>query len=209
MGEVRSICWNELRGWYRKRIPEQENVCTDRTSTHASHACSTCHKRSNGQSSASQSSSCKRSPLESQGYKLKDNILFQDNKSSILLETNGKDSSGKRTKHINIWFFFITDRVNQGELSVVWCPTGDMIGDFATKPLQGALFRKFRDQIMGVIPMTDPGPGKPKSPAPNRPKACKSKKWLVSLVSPQAIPQECVGINILSRIPNPESRITS
>jgi hypothetical protein len=35
-----------------------------------------------------------------------------------------------------------------------------MIGDFATKPLQGALFRKFRDQIMGVTPVRDPGPGK-------------------------------------------------
>jgi hypothetical protein len=22
-------------------------------------------------------------------------------------------------------------------VSVVWCPTGDMIGDYATKPLQG------------------------------------------------------------------------
>jgi hypothetical protein len=31
-----------------------------------------------------------------------------------------------------------------------------------TETLQGALFRKFRDQIMGVIPAQDPGPGKPK-----------------------------------------------
>ncbi len=29
-----------------------------------------------------------------------------------------------------------------------------------TKPLQGALFRKFRDQIMGVVPAQDPGLGK-------------------------------------------------
>jgi hypothetical protein len=35
-----------------------------------------------------------------------------------------------------------------------------MIGDFGTKPVQGALFKKFRDQIMGVIPAQDPGPGK-------------------------------------------------
>ena len=28
-----------------------------------------------------------------------------------------------------------------------------MVGDFATKPLQGALFRKFRDQILGVVEM--------------------------------------------------------
>jgi hypothetical protein len=65
-------------------------------------------------------------------------------------------------KHINIRYFFITDRVNKGDVSLVWCPTGDMIGDFMTKPLQGALFRKFRDQIMGVIPVRDPGSGKAK-----------------------------------------------
>jgi hypothetical protein len=35
-----------------------------------------------------------------------------------------------------------------------------MIRDFMTEPLQGALFRKFRDQIMGVVPAQDPGPGK-------------------------------------------------
>ena len=100
--------------------------------------------------------------LLEQGYSVKANILYQDNKSSILLEKNGKASSSKRTKHINIRFFFITDRVSTGELSVLWCSTLDMIADFATKPLQGALFRKFRDQIMGVIPIADPGPGKVK-----------------------------------------------
>ena len=45
-------------------------------------------------------------------------------------------------------------------LSSKWCPTGDMIGDFMTKALQGALFKKFRDQIMGVIPAQLPGLGK-------------------------------------------------
>ena len=98
--------------------------------------------------------------LEAQGYEVVDNILFQDNKSAILLEKNGKASSSKRTKHINIRYFFITDRVDKGDVSLVWCPTGDMIGDFMTKPLQGALFRKFRDQIMGVIQAQDPGQGK-------------------------------------------------
>ena len=98
--------------------------------------------------------------LEAQGYCVDDNILYQDNKSSILLETNGKASSGKRTKHINIRYFFITDRVKKGDVSVVWCPTGDMIADYATKPLQGSLFKKFRDQIMGVISTIGPGPGK-------------------------------------------------
>ena len=35
-----------------------------------------------------------------------------------------------------------------------------MIWDFMTKPLQGALLRKFKDQIMDVIPDQDVGLGK-------------------------------------------------
>ena len=81
-------------------------------------------------------------------------------------EKNGKASSSKRTKHINIRYFFITDRISAGEVTLKWCPTGDMIGDYATKALQGALFKKFRDQIMGVVPAQDPGPGKTKKPMP-------------------------------------------
>ena len=88
--------------------------------------------------------------LESQGYGVFENILYQDNQSAILLEKNGKASSSKRAKHINIRYFFVTDRINQKEMSVEWCPTGQMIGDFMTKPLQGSLFKKFRDQVMGV-----------------------------------------------------------
>jgi hypothetical protein len=127
---------------------------------------------------------------------VKDNILFQDNKSSILLEKNGKASSSKRTKHINIQYFFITDRVSKAEVSAVWCPTGDMIGDYAAKPIQGALFRKFRDQIMGVTPARDPGPGKTDSGVgkteTNKSKPNKGK--VIRLVPPgkEAAPQDCV-----------------
>jgi hypothetical protein len=88
--------------------------------------------------------------LEAQGYNVAENILFQDNQSASLLEKNGKASSGKRTKHINIRYFFVTDRIRKKELTVEWCPTEDIIGDFMTKPLQGHLFQKFRDLLMGV-----------------------------------------------------------
>jgi hypothetical protein len=97
--------------------------------------------------------------MEAQGYQVQDNVLLQDNKSAILLDKNGKALSSKHMKHVNIGYFFITDHIDKGDVSLVWCPTGDMIGDFMTKPLQGALFWKFRDQIMGVVPAQDPGPG--------------------------------------------------
>jgi hypothetical protein len=87
--------------------------------------------------------------LESQGYKIDNNILYQDNKSSILLETNGRGSSGKRTRHINVRYFFIADRVKSGEVKIEYCPTGIMIADYFTKALQGATFWRLRDMIMG------------------------------------------------------------
>ena len=87
--------------------------------------------------------------LEAQGYKIDDNILYQDNKSSILLETNGRGSSGKRTRHIDVRYFFIADRVKSGEIRIEHCPTGIMIADYFTKALQGALFLKLRNMIMG------------------------------------------------------------
>jgi hypothetical protein len=93
-----------------------------------------------------------RNFLIAQGYVVIDNILHQDNRSAILLQKNGKMSSGKRTKHIAIRYFFVTDRIKAGEISPKWCPTGEMIADFLTKPLQGAMFRKFRDLLMGVVP---------------------------------------------------------
>ena len=78
------------------------------------------------------------------------NILYQDNTSSIRLEMNGKASSTKRTRHINIRYFMITDRVKRNEISTIkHCPTEEMLADLLTKPLQGSLFKKFRNAIMG------------------------------------------------------------
>ena len=139
--------------------------------------------------------------LKAQGYRILDNVLFQYNKSSIFLEKNGKASISKHTKHINIRYFFIIDRVAQGDVSLVWCPTGDMIGDFMTKPLQGSLFRKFRDQIMGVIPAQDTGPGKSQpgkaqigKAQPGKRKPKKGKGYFFKFgPTGRAAPQKCVG----------------
>jgi hypothetical protein len=68
--------------------------------------------------------------LEAQGYDVDKNIVHQDNKSAILLETNGKKSSGKRTRTLNIRYFFITDQVEKGNTQIEHCGTHDMIGNF-------------------------------------------------------------------------------
>jgi hypothetical protein len=80
--------------------------------------------------------------LEDQGYKNDENILYQDKKSSILLETNGQGSGGKQTRHIAVRYFFIADRVKSKEIRIEYFPTGIMIADYFTKPLQGLIFRQ-------------------------------------------------------------------
>ena len=88
--------------------------------------------------------------LEAQDYKTLDTILYQDNQSTILLEKNGMRSSSKQTKHLNCHYYFITNRISAGDLSVEYCPTGEMVSDFFMKPLQGKLFLKFRHLIMNL-----------------------------------------------------------
>ncbi len=105
-------------------------------------------------------------------------IHLQDNKSSMLLEKNGKASSGKCTRHINIHYFFITDRVNMKEVEIKWCPTKDMVADFMTKPLQGSHFRRLRDLIMGMTSIK-----RSKNPTSSSVKLKKRKKKAERLVS--------------------------
>jgi hypothetical protein len=93
--------------------------------------------------------------MEAQGYTVDQSLVAQDNLSAMLLENNGRASSSKRTRHINIRYFFVTDRIKAGEVSVTYCPTDDMIADYFTKALQGTKFRDFRNFIMNVDPSTD------------------------------------------------------
>jgi hypothetical protein len=90
--------------------------------------------------------------LEAHGYGVKDVVLYQDNMSAMLLEKNGKASSSKRTKHLNLRYFYVKDKIDSGDLHIEHCPTDRMVADFFTKPLQGVLFRKMRDYIMNIDP---------------------------------------------------------
>ena len=89
--------------------------------------------------------------LQEQGYDMEPSLLYQDNMSAILLETNGKASSSKRTKHIKVKYFYIKDKIDQDEIVVEHCPTDQMWTDINTKPKQGAVFREFRGQVMGIL----------------------------------------------------------
>mgnify|MGYP000939170828 CR=1 FL=1 len=93
--------------------------------------------------------------MEAQGYKIENNIMYQDNKSAILMEINGRNSCTGNSRHINIRYFWIKDRVDKGEVKVEYLPTHIMLADYFTKPLQGSQFRVLREFIMGWRPMKD------------------------------------------------------
>ena len=49
---------------------------------------------------------------------------------------------------MNIRYFFVSECVKRVHITIRYCPTDNMIGDFFTKPLQGSKFRRFRNIIM-------------------------------------------------------------
>jgi hypothetical protein len=75
-------------------------------------------------------------------------VIMQDNQATMKMVSNGKSTSN-RTKHINIRYFWLKDRVDQGEVKLDYCPTEDMVADILTKPLQGAQFLKLRAKLLG------------------------------------------------------------
>ena len=65
-----------------------------------------------------------------------DVTIEQDNTSGIQLEINKWKSSSKRTKHINVRYFYITDRLKAGDISrIIYKPTEDMESEYCTKAL--------------------------------------------------------------------------
>jgi Reverse transcriptase (RNA-dependent DNA polymerase) len=96
--------------------------------------------------------------LEAQGIEVMDNIIYQDNKSTMLLEKNGRQSSGKKTRHFDIRYYIIHDHIKRGTVKVEYCPMDLMVGDFHTKPLQGSDFHCFRAIILNLPhdPLLDP-----------------------------------------------------
>eukprot|EP00957_Ditylum_brightwellii_P120145 9167602-Ditylum_brightwellii.AAC.1 len=54
--------------------------------------------------------------LEAQGYAIDSSVMYQDNQSTTHLEHNRRGSSGKRTRHMDVQFFFVMDRLEAGEI---------------------------------------------------------------------------------------------
>ena len=109
-------------------------------------------------------------------------------------------SGSKRTKHIRIRYYFIKDRIAVSSIVVKHCPTGGILVDHFTKPLQGALFRKFRAEIQGIPTTMGDGEMGWDAPVPfNVPPEA------VDTATDKPRPQDCVGKdsnNDLSIVPS-------
>ena len=75
-------------------------------------------------------------------------VVFVDNQATIALMQQPVNNG--RTKHIPVRHFWVRDLVQRREIVLRYVPTEHNVADFLTKPLQGARFREFRSQLMGM-----------------------------------------------------------
>jgi hypothetical protein len=69
--------------------------------------------------------------------------MLGDNQGAIALTKNSH--LHKRSKHINVCYYFVRDIAEQGKLEVAYVPTADMVADGMTKPLQRVAFERFKN----------------------------------------------------------------
>jgi len=72
--------------------------------------------------------------------------LKVDNQSAIKIIQNGQFT--KRSKHIDVRYHFISEKIREKLLKIEYCRTDDQVADFFTKPLGKNKFKKFKDLIM-------------------------------------------------------------
>jgi hypothetical protein len=86
--------------------------------------------------------------LRDLGYEVTPMVLYQDNKSAIALFNRGYSTSDL-TKHIALRYFWIKERMVDGEMVIEYCPTAQMIANVLTKPLGGRQFIAERNALTG------------------------------------------------------------
>ena len=78
--------------------------------------------------------------------------IFEDNQAAISMSKNPQYHG--RAKHISIKYHFIREQVNDGRVTLKYCPTQDMIADMLTKGLHRDQFTKLR-KMSGIVSMLE------------------------------------------------------
>ena len=74
--------------------------------------------------------------------------MLGDNQGALALTKN--PYLYKRSKHINVCYYYIWDLAKRGKLDVSYIPIADMAADGMTKPLPRVAFGRFKEQ-MGLV----------------------------------------------------------
>jgi hypothetical protein len=73
-------------------------------------------------------------------------IIYQDNTSTKEMITN--QNINDKSKHIKIRYYWLKERVREGEVIIQYIPTDQMLADLMTKSVQGKLFIELRDKVL-------------------------------------------------------------
>ena len=74
-------------------------------------------------------------------------VVREDNAGAISLANNPLSSA--RSRHIDVRYHFLREKVAEGEIMVLHVPTEKQRADMLTKPLTGKLFKAHRSFLMG------------------------------------------------------------
>jgi hypothetical protein len=77
--------------------------------------------------------------------------IWEDNQAAIALAKDVR--SGKRTKHMEVRWFFARGVIDKGNAEIRYCNTKDMIADMLTKALPRVQFETLRKKL-GILPWT-------------------------------------------------------
>ena len=78
-------------------------------------------------------------------------VLFEDNRGALLMAQQRQPT--KRTRHMDIKYFAVSDWVERDLITVTAIPTAENVADAFTKQTPRILFYRHYDRLMGrVIP---------------------------------------------------------
>jgi hypothetical protein len=87
-----------------------------------------------------------RALMKNIGLEQKDpTIIYQDNQSTMLIAK--QNTTSNKLKHINNRYFFVREKIAEGEITLQYLSTKEMVADGFTKPLQGQAFKDFVKEL--------------------------------------------------------------
>ena len=75
--------------------------------------------------------------------------VLEDNQACIQIADN--PISQRKTRHIDIRYHFIRDYINDGYITVQYCPTKQILEDILTKAMHRPAFNRLRGKIIGDV----------------------------------------------------------